>query len=138
MSAVLLSALLLQGSLLTRDAEPVRVVPRPTRQRICPEQQDEDVVVCARPYDENSPFRLPQQFRAQRSDDDRHASWEARWRDEQIIGGYSGQTLGPSGYLLNARERDCDWRSERQVLQGRRPDCGRRHRPDDAEDWQRR
>ncbi|MGZ8361682.1 MAG: hypothetical protein ACXWUX_14280 [Allosphingosinicella sp.] len=138
MSVALLSALLLQASLPAPVLAPARVVPPPRREQACPEQDGEDVVVCGRRYDENSPFRIPPQFRGQRSDDDRHASWEARWRDEQILGSFSGQTLGPSGYLQRARERDCGWRTERQVAQGRRPDCGRQHRPDDVSDWERR
>ncbi|MGZ8334319.1 MAG: hypothetical protein ACXWUZ_14395 [Allosphingosinicella sp.] len=138
MSVALLAALFLQNALVAGPAEPYRVTPRATRQQSCPEQDGEDIVVCGQRYDENSPFRIPPQFRDQRSDDDRHASWEARQRDEQIVGGFSGQTLGPSGYLQAARQRDCGWRAERQSLQGRRPDCGRQHRPDDVADWQRR
>jgi len=137
-SVVLLAALSLQTSLIAREAEPHRVTPPSTRQQACPEQEGEDIVVCGQGYDENSPFRVPRQFRDQRSDDDRHASWEARQRDEQMVGSFSGQALGPSGYLQAARARDCGWRAERQSLQGRRPDCGRQHRSDDVADWQRR
>ena len=99
MSVALLSFLLLQASQPVPRPEPFTLAPGPTREQACPEQEGEDVVVCGRPYDENSPFRVPRQFRGQRSDDDRHASWEARWRDEQILGAFSGQTVGPSGYL---------------------------------------
>lgn len=137
-SFTLFSALLLQLPSPAPDRGPLRATPRSTRPQPCPDEQGEDIVVCGQRYDENSSFRIPQELRNQRSDEDRHASWEARWRDEQIVGSFASQSVGPSGFMQANRERDCQWRAERQTLQGRRPDCGRRNRPDDVSDWQRR
>lgn len=88
---------------------------------------------------EDSPYRIPEPFRNQRSDDDAHASWDARWRDEQELARFSDQNVGPFGYLRRGREMYCGWLADRQIAQGRRPDCGRRPRPnDEADDWRRR
>ena len=109
-------------------------------QRECRDRSagDAEIVVCGQPYDENSPYRIPTEFRNQRSDDDAHASWDARWRDEEAVARFDGQTIGPFGYLQRGREMYCDWLGARQEAQGRRPDCGRKPRPNEATDWQRR
>lgn len=99
---------------------------------------DGEMVVCGERYDENSPYRVPQQFRNQRSDDDRDASWTARINDEEAMARFGDQTVGPFGYLQGRRQRECEWRAERQEAQGRRPDCGARNRPDQPDDWRRR
>lgn len=87
--------------------------------------EDNEIVVCGDRYDENSPFRVPKQFRNQRSDEDRHASWTARIQDEESLSQFGSQTVGPSGYLQNSRQRDCEWRAARQEMRGERPDCGK-------------
>lgn len=119
--------------------DPPAPAPRASRPP-CPEQPvvGEEIVVCGERYDENSPYRVPQQFRNQRSDEDSHASWTARVNDEEAVGRFSDQTVGPFGYLQRSRQRDCEWRAARQEARGRRPDCGVRNRPDQPTDWQRR
>lgn len=96
------------------------------------------MVVTGERYDEDSPYRIPREFRNERSDDNRHASWTARINDEEAVGRFGDQFSGPGGYLAGSRQRDCQWRAERQEQQGRRPDCGRRDRPDSPDDWRRR
>lgn len=116
-----------------------QIVTTPRAPRDCGQQvEGEDIVVCGQGDRENSPYRIPQQFRDLRSDDDAHASWDARWRDEEALGRYSDQTVGPFGYLQRGRQLYCEWLAERQTGQNRRPDCGRKPRPDDPSDWQRR
>lgn len=115
---------------------PAPAAPRPESE----EQPGEDgeMVVTGERYDENSPYRVPMQFRNQRSDDDRDASWTARINDEEAVARFGDQTVGPFGYLQRGRQRDCEWRAARQEAQGRRPDCGARNRPNAPDDWQRR
>jgi hypothetical protein len=102
-------------------------VPPPARPRTSEETPPEDgeIVVRGERYDENSPYRVPMQFRNQRSDEDRHASWDARWRDEEALGRFSDQTVGPFGALQRSRQTDCEWRAARQEMRGERPDCGK-------------
>ncbi len=97
-----------------------------------------DLVVTGERYDENSPYRVPMQFRNQRSDDDRDASWTSRVNDEEAVQRFGSQTVGQSGWLQGSRQRECEWRAERQMAQGRRPDCGARSRPNSDDDWRRR
>jgi len=98
----------------------------------------DEIVVCGRADDEDSPYRLPREFRDLPSHDDRDASHAARQRDLDALDQYGSQTVGPSGALQRSRQTDCEWRAARQEAQGRRPDCTRRNRPDEATDWQRR
>jgi hypothetical protein len=115
---------------------PAPVTAKPKCQPSAPD--DEEIVVCGERYDENSPYRVPQQFRNQRSDDDRDASFAARQRDLNVAEQWSSQNIGASGGLQNIKQRECEWRVARQEAQGRRPDCTRRNRPDEATDWQQR
>lgn len=103
-----------------------------------PPGEDGEMVVTGERYDENSPYRVPMQFRNLRSDDDRDASSTARINDQEALERFGSQTVGPFGYLQAGRQRDCEWRAARQEAQGRRPDCGARSRPNQVDDWQRR
>ena len=119
----------------------------PVPQRIVPQQQrcseqaqptnSEEIVVCGQ-SPENSPYRVPPQFRNLPTDDDAEASWDARTRDAEAVERFSNQTIGGSGAMQRTAQDRCRWLAERQVAQGRRPDCGRRLRPDSDTDWQRR
>ena len=133
-----LAALLIQTAQPPAQVGPP--VPPPTRTpaREDPPAEEGEIVVEGERYDENSPYRVPMQFRNQRSDDDRDASWTARVNDEEAVARYSDQVSGPGGYLRGSRERECQWRVERQLAQGRRPDCGARNRPDAPDDYLRR
>lgn len=95
------------------------------------------MVVTGERYDENSPYRVPQQFRNLRSDDDRDASSTARINDLESLERFGSQTVGQHGWMQGSRQRECQWRAERQMAQGRRPDCGARLRPDSDDDWRR-
>ena len=122
---------------------PAPVRPRPAEgvQEGAEEEQpgeDGEMVVTGERYDENSPYRVPMQFRNQRSDDDRDASWTSRVNDEEAVQRFGSQTVGQSGWLQGSRQRECEWRAERQMAQGRRPDCGARSRPNSDDDWRRR
>jgi hypothetical protein len=123
----------------TAAANPAPPVPEPPPRpcRAGP-AGDGEIVVCGRPYDENSPYRIPTEFRDRPSHDDADASWDPRWRDEEAVARFGGQTVGPFGYLQRGRQMHCNWLAERQEAQGRRPDCGLKPRPDDQADWQRR
>lgn len=103
-----------------------------------PPGESEEMVVTGERYDENSPYRVPMQFRNQRSDDDRDASWSARINDEEAMARFDNQTVGQGGGMRALRQQECQWRAERQQAQGRRPDCGARSRPNRADDWERR
>jgi len=141
---------LLVATLIFSSAQPAQIGPpvpvtRAAPVRECRDEpaegepaEGEEIVVCGERYDENSPYRVPQQFRDQPSDDDAHASWDARWRDEEALGRFSDQMTGGSGYLQRSQQQRCEWLAARQQAQGRRPDCGRKPRPDAATDWQRR
>jgi hypothetical protein len=99
---------------------------------------DEEIVVCGERYDENSPYRIPRQFRDREPEiADRDASFAARQRDMNSVEQYSSQTIGSGGWTQQSRQRECEWRADRQRAQGRQPDCTRRVRPDEATDWQR-
>ena len=119
---------------------PAPVAPRPRTEGEEPPEEGEDgeMVVTGERYDENSPYRVPMQFRNQRSDDDQDASWTSRVNDEEAVQRFGSQTVGQSGWLQGSRQRECQWRAERQMAQGRRPDCGARSRPNSDDDWQRR
>jgi len=117
-------------------APPPPVQPRPEGEE--PPEEEGEMVVRGERYDENSPYRVPQQFRNQRSDEDRDASWTARINDEEAMGRFDNQTVGQGGGLRALRQQECQWRAERQQAQGRRPDCGVRSRPNRADDWERR
>lgn len=115
--------------------------PPPVRRRECSDQppaEGEEIVVCGEVYDENSPYRVPQQFRNQRTHDDVAASWTSRVNDEESVQRFSSQNVGAGGASQHSRQVDCQWRAARQEAQGRRPDCGARVRPNEATDWQRR
>lgn len=134
---------ILAALLLSIAQPPVQVgppVPPPPRPRASedPPGEEGEIVVRGERYDENSPYRVPQQFRNQRSDEDRHSSWTSRVNDEEAAARFGDQTVGPGGWLQGSRQRECQWRAERQIAQGRRPDCGARSRPDAPDDRERR
>jgi hypothetical protein len=115
------------------------VLPRVTQKPDCKEQQnDEEIVVCGERYDEDSPYRIPRELRDRGPIEDRHQSWDARVRDLESVDQYSSQTVGPFGYLQRSRQMNCEWLAERQIAQGRQPDCTRKPRPNEPTDWQRR
>ena len=152
MGSVLLAAtlLLLDQPAVVGPPVPVQIgppAPAPVRPRPPegaegaegePPGEDGEMVVTGERYDENSPYRVPMQFRNLRSDDDRDASSTARINDLESLERFGSQTVGPFGYLQAGRQRDCEWRAARQQAQGRRPDCGARNRPNAPDDWQRR
>jgi hypothetical protein len=104
-------------------------LPSPARQQSCPEKpaDSDEIVVCGQ-SEEDSPYRVPPQFRNQESMQDRDASWTTRVRDEQSLGRFSGQNDGPAGISRHSRQVDCEWRVARQIAQGQRPDCTRQLR----------
>lgn len=116
-------------------------LPRFTAEPTCPAEgaaDSEEIVVCGRRNEEDSPYRVPRELRDAGPIEDRHAAWGARVRDEQSLGRFSDQTVGPFGYLQRSRQMDCEWRAARQIAQGRQPDCTMRVGPDQPTDWQRR
>lgn len=112
--------------------------PRPGQQncRRTPSENGE-IVVCGQGNSENSTFRIPRQFRGQVSHDDADASLAARTRDMDSIERFANQTSGPSAYLNRSAQQRCEWVAERQIAQGRRPDCTRRNRQNEAQDYTR-
>ena len=94
-------------------------------ERDCRQAEDPDEIVVCGESSEDSPYRIPRQFRNQRSDNDADASWDARFRDQESLQRFSNQTDGPFGVYRQSRELDCQWRAARQELRGERPDCGR-------------
>jgi|GEM_PF-5504407 len=50
-------------------------------------------------------------------------------RDDRAIGRYDAQTVGPSGAFKHSLRVNCQWRAERQQINGHAPDCTRRVRP---------
>jgi len=80
-----------------------------------------EIVVCGRraPVDR---YRIPVELR-QRTLESRNYSWAARARDEREAARYEDQVTGPGGALHRSRQRDCEWRAERQQLTGRQIDC---------------
>jgi hypothetical protein len=116
-------------------------LPRVIEPRNCPEPDpnSDEIVVCGRGNDENSPYRIPRELRERRNQiEDRNMSWDARNRDMEAMERFSSANVGPSGMSQNSRRQDCEWRAARQEAQGRQPDCGRRSQPDRPTDWQRR
>jgi hypothetical protein len=107
-----------------RSAPPLQVPIVPPERDCSPAEDPDEIVVCGE-SSEDSPYRVPQQFRNQRSDADRDASWDARIRDQEALERFSNQTDGPFGVYRQSRELDCQWRAARQELRGERPDCGR-------------
>lgn len=116
------------------------VAPPITQRPDCPEQSadQEEIVVCGERYDEDSPYRIPRELRNRGPVEDRQMSWDARVRDLESVNQYGSQTVGPFGYLQRSRQMNCEWLAERQLSQGRQPDCTRKPRPNDPADWQRR
>lgn len=123
------------------QAQPVIGPPAPiTAQPDCPppDASSNEIVVCGERYDEDSPYRIPKELRDRGLIDQRHQSWDARVRDLETLDQYSSQTVGPFGYMQRSRQMNCEWLVERQLAQGRQPDCTRKPRPNDPADWQRR
>lgn len=90
-----------------------------------PPDNEEEIVVCGRAEDEDSPYRIPRQFRNQEPIEDEDASWSSRVQDEESISRFSSQNVGPSGMSQRSRQVDCEWRAARQQARGERPDCTR-------------
>ncbi len=137
----LLAVLPLLGAPCLAGAQPLVWPPAPAKPPPeCGESDPdaEEIVVCGERYDEDSPYRIPRELRDRGPVDDRHQSWDARVRDLESVEQYSSQTVGPFGYLQNSRQRNCEWLAERQLSQGRQPDCTRKPRPSEGTDWQRR
>lgn len=137
---LLATTLLLTAAPLVH-AQPVVGPPAPiTAKPECKpsDPHSEEIVVCGERYDEDSPFRIPRELRDRGPVEDRHQSWDARVRDLESVDQYGSQTVGQFGYLQNSRQRNCEWLAERQLAQGRQPDCTRKPRPNDPADWQRR
>ena len=81
----------------------------------------DEIVVCGRrPTTER--YRIPAELR-QAPMTTRNYSWAARARDELEAGRYEDQVTGPGGAFNRSRQRDCEWRAERQQLTGRQIDC---------------
>lgn len=114
-------------------------LPRVVTQERCPEPTpgSDEIVVCGRSNEEDSPYRIPRALRDRGPIGDREMSWDARTRDMEALERFSSQNVGPSGMSQHSRQVDCEWRAARQLAQGRQPDCGRRSQPDEATDWQR-
>ncbi|HEY0114293.1 MAG TPA: hypothetical protein VGB54_01095, partial [Allosphingosinicella sp.] len=87
--------------------------------------EEGEIVVCGQTYDENSPYRIPREFRGRGLTEDRHISWDTRTRDQEALERFSNQNSGPSGIYRHSRQVDCEWRVARQQLRGERPDCGK-------------
>ena len=82
---------------------------------------DDEIIVCGRrPIEE--PYRIPSALR-ERPLESRNYSWAARARDEREAARYEDQVTGPGGTFNRSRQRDCEWRAERQQLTGRPIDC---------------
>lgn len=117
------------------------LLPRIVPERECRESnasRGEEIVVCGRRNETDSPYRILRELRDRGPIEDRHAAWGARVRHEQSLGPYSDQKMGPFGYLQRSRQMDCEWRAARQAAQGQQPDCTARVMPDQPTDWQRR
>lgn len=100
--------------------------PRIVSDERCQRTDDpEEIVVCAR-NEENSPYRIPRALRGATVIEDRDASHDTRFRDQEALGRFSDQVVGPGGVYRRSRQVDCEWRAARQELRGERPDCGRR------------
>ena len=115
---------------------PAPITPKPECKPSKP--GDEEIVVCGERYDPDSPYRIPRELRNRGPVDDRQMSWDARVRDLDSVTQYGSQTVGPFGYMQRSRQQNCEWLAERQIAQGRQPDCTRKPRPNDPADWQRR
>jgi hypothetical protein len=139
----LLAATLLLTAAPLVHAQPVVGPPAPAKPKPDCKPSDPDsneIVVCGErePYDEDSPYRIPRELRNRGPVEDRHQSWDARVRDLESAEQWSSQTVGPFGYMQRTRQQNCEWLAERQLAQGRQPDCTRKPRPNDPADWQRR
>jgi hypothetical protein len=135
-TSLLLGAPLVQAQPVVGPPAPVK--PKPDCKPSDPDS--EEIVVCGERerYDEDSPYRIPRELRNRGPVDDRQQSWDARVRDLESANQWSSQTVGPFGYMQRSRQQNCEWLAERQVAQGRQPDCTRKPRPNDPADWQRR
>jgi hypothetical protein len=135
-TSLLLGAPLAQAQPVVGPPAPVK--PKPDCKPSDPDS--EEIVVCGERerYDEDSPYRIPRELRNRGPVDDRQQSWDARVRDLESANQWSSQTVGPFGYMQRSRQQNCEWLAERQVSQGRQPDCTRKPRPNDPADWQRR
>ena len=115
------ASLLLFASLLTQaDGQ---TLPRLIDTLPCEGPVGEIVVCGRRPGGER--FRIPPELRASPPSSRNH-SWAARARDEREASRYEDQVTGPGAAFNRARQRDCEWRAERQQLTGRQIDCSRR------------
>ena len=81
----------------------------------------EEIVVCGRrPRTER--YRIPVELR-ERPLTAQDYAWATRARDEREAGRYEDQVSGPGAAYNRSRQVDCQWRAERQQLNGRQVDC---------------
>jgi hypothetical protein len=106
--------------------------------RDCAADADPDEIVVCGETNEDSPYRVPREFRNMPSDLDGDASASTRIWDNDTVLRYEDQVSGPFAYMNYGRQLDCQWRVAQQERQGRRPDCRARIKPDEPTDWQRR
>lgn len=97
-----------------------RVLP----ERNCARQpsEGEGIVVCGR-RDENQ-FRIPEELRSSLPRVTER-SWDARTREFGVTQRFEDQVSGPGAWLNGAKQRDCQYREERQAIAGRPTDCTR-------------
>ena len=125
-SRTLLLAATVCASAWAASAQPIGPpAPITGRPKCEPSQPGNDEVVVCGQSQENSPYRVPKQFRGIETHDDADASHAARQSDMAAVERHGSQNVGQFGYLQKSREIDCQWRAERQVARGERPDCNR-------------
>lgn len=112
------ASLFLFALLLTQDSS--QALPGITSSLPCEGPAGEIVVCGRRPGGDR--YRIPAELR-ERPLEARNYSWAARARDEREAGRYEDQVTGPGGAFNRSRQRDCEWRAERQQLTGRPIDC---------------
>lgn len=104
-------------------ARPALAMPRIVAEEKCERGSPEaEIVVCGRSNRDKS-YRIPEELREQPALDRRDASWATRARDERSLQRYSDQMVGSGGYLQHSRQIDCEWRMERQAIEGKPLDC---------------
>ena len=126
-SFLTIAAWLVQPAAVAGASQPSTIVgpPAPAEPRCSTNAAQDEIVVCGERYDEDSPYRIPRQFRGQGLIEDRHVSWDTRFRDQEALERFSNQNIGASGITQRSRQVDCEWRVARQQLRGERPDCGK-------------
>ncbi len=85
-------------------------------------QPGAEIVVCGR-RDEDQ-FRIPEELRPSLPRVTER-SWDARAREFGVTQRFEDQVSGPGAWLNGARQRDCQYREERQAIAGQPTDCTR-------------